>query len=74
MVALDFFCDLNTDQQQLVTTRLTLSWALEILGEKHPVFVKLSDIGKMQAKHRSLIQHITLDHFDEVYALCKDGE
>ena len=53
--------------------KTALSWALEILGEKHPVFVKLSDIGKMQAKHRSLIQHITLDHFDEVYALCKDG-
>ena len=53
--------------------KTALAWALELLGETHPVYVKLSDIGKMQAKHRNLIQHITLDHFDDVYELVKDG-
>jgi ankyrin repeat protein len=53
--------------------KTALQWALELLGEQHPVYVKLSEIGTMQAKHRSLIQHITLDHFDQVYELCKEG-
>ena len=44
-----------------------------MLGPKHHVTIKLNDIADKQAAHRGLIQHITLDHFDEVYELVKDG-
>ncbi len=53
--------------------KTALTWARELLGVKHPVFIKLNEIGEMQRRHRGLIQHITLDHFDEIYALVKDG-
>jgi hypothetical protein len=53
--------------------KTALSWANELLGPEHRVTIKLNDIADKQAAHRGLIQHITLDHFDEVYALVKDG-
>ena len=50
--------------------KTALAWANELLGPKHRVTIKLND---MQAAHRGLIQCITLDHFDDVYALVRDG-